>query len=181
MEITTIGDAGADIEPGTAEAEIQADQATIAQFTAARDKLVSLRDELATEEAAIEANKERYVEATRLHAAGRDADPGGILANTDRRGHRIAGLRTLIAEQEEVFRALEKPFRAATLRELDRRIAGHVQTLTTAIADADTKAAAAQKALDGTLAEVRRLRLDLDEVIRSRQPHHRAAHQQRSA
>ena len=53
-----------------AEAEIKADRQTAEQFIAARDKLIELQADLASEEAAVASNSGRYAEAVRLHAAG---------------------------------------------------------------------------------------------------------------
>jgi hypothetical protein len=161
--------------------EVKADQAIIAEFLATRDKLISLRADLASEETALAGNEARYAEATRLHAAGEEADPAGVLADSDRRRHRIVGLKTLISEQEDAFRTLEAPNRAATLRELERRTAAHVVELNTAIAAAEAKATAEQTTLDRTLAEVRRLRLDLAEVIRGRDHQRNSLRPQRGA
>jgi len=152
-----------------AAAEIAADQATIARFSAERDKLIALREDLASEEAAVATNTERYADAVRSHAAGGDADPAGILADSDRRRHRIAGLRTLISEQEQALQVLQEPNRAATKRELARGHAAHLVSLDQAIADAEVKTADAQQQLDLAQAELRRLRLDREEVLRSRQ------------
>ncbi len=152
-----------------AAAEIKADQATIAQFIAERDKLVALREDLRSEEDAIENNSDRYAEATRAFAAGGDADPAAILADSDRRRHRIAGLKTLITEQEQIVEALQESNRAATNREVARRHAEHLVNLDKAIDAAAAKTNDAQQQLDVHTAELRKLRLDREEVLRSRQ------------
>ncbi len=152
-----------------AAAEIKADQASITRFIAERDKLIALRDDLASEEAALNGNGERYSEAARVHAAGGDADPAAILADSDRRRHRIAGLKTLITEQEQIVEALQESNRAATNRELARRHAEHLVNLDKAIVEAEAKTNDAQQQLDVHTAELRKLRLDREEVLRSRQ------------
>jgi hypothetical protein len=159
-----------------AAAESKADQATIAQFIAARDKLIELKADLAAEEAAIALNSDRYDEAARSHAAGADADPGSILADSDRRRHRIAGLQMLIGEQEAAFKALQGPNRIATSREGERLTAERIAALNKDIVVAEATANDAQASLDRTQAELRRLRFDLAEVEHSRQGHIRDHH-----
>lgn len=163
METATKPDT-ANIETATAS-----DQAIVAQFTEARDRLIALRDDLASEEAAIAKNAELYAEAARLHAAGGDADPAGILADSDRRRHRVAGLKTLIAEQEKTFEGLQAQFCDANERMQQQSHAQYLAGLDTAIMSAYAKVAVAQKLLDDELAEVRRLRLDREEAIQRRQ------------
>ncbi len=152
-----------------AAAEIEADQATIAQFIEERDKLIALREDLDSEEAAIKSNNDRYAEATRVFAGGGDADPAAILADSDRRGFRIAGLKMLIPEQEQLVASLQESRLAATNRELARKHAEHLVSIDKAIAEAEAKTNEAQQQLDVHTAELRKLRLDREEVLRSRQ------------
>lgn len=144
-----------------AEAESKAAQASIIDFTAARDKLIELESDLAAEEAAIADNDKLYAEASRIHAGGGDADPASILADSDRRRQRIAGLRSLIPEQRATMEALRAAYEAAT-----RSLSGSARhraifDLQARIGNAEAKAAATKKTSDDAAAELRSLREEL--------------------
>jgi hypothetical protein len=144
-----------------AEAESKAAQASIVDFAAARDKLIELESDLAAEETAIAENERLYAEASRIHAGGGDADPASILADSDRRRHRIAGLLSLISGQRATMEALRGAYEAAT-----RSLSGSARhraifELRARIGSAEAKAAAVKKASDDAAAELRSLREEL--------------------
>jgi len=101
----------------TAESVSAAAQATIAQFVAARDVVIELKEKLRAEEAEATADAGRYQEAVRILAAGGgDANLTEILAAADHRKHLIAGLQILLRDQEAGFKDLEEPYRKAESR-----------------------------------------------------------------
>jgi hypothetical protein len=118
------------------------------KYTTSSKDLEKVTDDLASERRTIDAIEKQYSEACVLAARGdTKADPAAILAEKDRRSHRIKGLEQLVSQGSAALALLTPEYRGAQVAVADAQNALKLEQLEAEITEAQAKRHIANVAL----------------------------------